>query len=86
MHDQPRRPRIRFGLRTLFELIAVVAFILTLLYYRQTAIKATGRYHLHQVTSTSPPRVLVIDTQTGRVWETAGTDWFDYGQPPSPAK
>lgn len=85
MDEKRRRYRLRFGLRTLFEIVAVVAFVLTLLYYRQTAIQNTGRYQFHPITE-GPDRVLVIDTQTGRVWETAGAGWHDYGEPPKPAK
>ena len=53
MDEKPRR-RFRFGLRTLFELIAVAAFILTLIYYRQPRAdqqtgEMTGRYQLEAV-------------------------------------
>lgn len=80
MDEQPRHGRWpRFGLRTLFELIAVVAFILTLIYYRTTAIQSTGRYQHH------PTQNLVIDTQTGHLWRwSPGGYWYDEGEPPSP--
>jgi hypothetical protein len=85
MDEKPRNRRLRFGLRTLFEVIAVLAFILTLVYYRQTVIQNTGRYQqLKDEPPSNPPRVLVIDTHTGHVWGLSGDRWTDYGEPARP--
>ena len=65
MDEKPRYRRVRFDLRTLFEIVAVVAFILTLIYYRQTAIQQNGRYQVDQMPNGG---ILLVDTQTGLVW------------------
>jgi hypothetical protein len=79
MEEKPRFRRVRFGLRTLFELIAVVAFILTLLYYRQTAIQQNGRYQVDQSPSGN---ILLVDTQTGQVWDDFQGNWDAMPAPP----
>lgn len=83
MDEKPRRPRIRFGLRTLFELIGVVAFILTMLYYRQTAIQQNGRYQVDQAPNGNK---LLVDTQTGQVWDDFQGAWDPMPPPPMPSK
>ena len=84
MDEKPQSHRFRFGLRTLFEIIAVVAFILTLIYYRSAAVQDRGRYQFDKIDRGSDP--LVIDNQTGHLWRWNGTGWTDYGEPPKPAK
>jgi hypothetical protein len=82
MDERPRHRRFRFGLRTLFELIAVVAFVLTLIYYRTTAIDNTGRF---LVPHTDGRSGVVVDTQTGHLWRwSAGGYWYDEGEPTPP--
>ena len=78
MDAQPSR-RFRFGLRTLFELIAVAAFILTLIYYRQPRTdqppaEMTGRYQLEEVEN----RALILDTKTGELWRLSSdaSQWY----------
>jgi hypothetical protein len=87
MDEQPPRRRLRFGLRTLFELIAVVAFILALIYARRPAEeKELGRYQLQVIQDQSNPlgsQQWVIDTVTGDVWRLNGGQWKSRG--PAPA-
>lgn len=63
MDEKPRRSRFRFGLRTLLELIAVVAVILGFILYRQAATRTTGRFQIQGTQSE-----FLVDTHSGRVW------------------
>jgi hypothetical protein len=76
--------RIRFGLRTLFELIAVAAFILTLIFLRQPRTETTGRYQLQEVKG----GFAVLDTTTGEVWHLPDTTfpWSSLGKPQDSAR
>jgi hypothetical protein len=86
MNEKPSR--FRFGLRTLFEIVAVVAFFLTLIYYRASA--SNGRYQFQ--TFTEPGGRIrhkwVIDTQTGQMWRYSYNfeKWEDESAPPNLAK
>jgi hypothetical protein len=83
MDEKPRNRRLRFGLRTLFELIAVVAFILTLIYYRTEATShGFGRYQIHSAEYQGRTRIFVLDTQTGQLWRQEPDKYFyDAGAP-----
>jgi hypothetical protein len=85
MDEKPRNRRLRFSLRTLFEVIAVAAFILTLIYYRTTATKSTGRFQKISE-SDQPYQVLIMDTETGHLWSFYGNGWNDRGEPPGVEK
>jgi hypothetical protein len=76
--------RLRFGIRTLFEIIAVVAFVLTLIYYRtQSSSHGFGRYQIHSAEYQGTTRIFVLDTKTGQLWR-HGPDknFYDAGSPP----
>jgi hypothetical protein len=64
------------------EIIAVVAFVLTLIYYRTTAIQNTGRYQFRPLDRGG----YLVDTQTSQVWILEVTQWHDLGEPPKPVK
>ena len=73
--ENSRRSRLRFGLRTLFELIAMAAFILALVYVRKPAEQELGRYQLQVIedrSNTFGSQQWVIDTVTGEVWRLDG--------------
>jgi hypothetical protein len=86
MNEQPLRRQFRFGLRTLFELVAVVAFILTLVYYRRTPLEpGAARYQLQVVAvpdGAFGSQQWVIDTHTGEVWRLDGAQWISRGPAP----
>ena len=90
MDEKPQRRRIRFGLRTLFEIIAVVAFILTLIYYRSSpSEQMPSRYQLQVVAvpdGAIGSQQWVIDTHTGEVWKLDGSQWFSRGPAPEHRK
>jgi len=90
MDNEPRRRPLRFSLRTLFELIALLAFILTLVYFRQpTAEQSFGRYQLSVIRDADSPvgsQQWVIDTWTGEVWRLDGAQWHSRGTAPQQDK
>ena len=63
MNEKPEQRRWHFGLRTLFEIVAVVAFILALLAYRRP--QNDGRYQ----SSNFSGAMWVLDTETGDLWQ-----------------
>jgi len=75
MDEKPRNRRLRFGLRTMFEIIAVVAFILALIYYRATP-QGFGRYQIHSAEYQGRSRIFVLDTQTGQLWRHEPDTYF----------
>jgi hypothetical protein len=86
--DENRGSRFRFGLRTLFEVVAVAAFVLTLIYYRTTGHRDNWRYQINvNATPTGQIRQKwIIDTQTGQTWRYnySSKKWQDEGAPPIP--
>ncbi len=65
---QSKKPRLAFSVRTVLEIIAVAAFILTLMYTRRPSPPTqNGRFQVIQVPHARMdlPRVYVLDTQTG---------------------
>jgi hypothetical protein len=65
MVDHPK-PRFQFGIRTLLEIMAVVAFVLTVIYGRSSS-GASGRYQM-TTAGREHSQVLVLDSKTGKVW------------------
>jgi hypothetical protein len=86
MDENSRRRRFRFSLRTLLELVAVAAFVLTLFYYRPSAVgEKHGRYQLEIIRDADNPigsQQWVIDTETGEVWRLDGAQWRSRGKAP----
>ena len=80
MADEPTKRRVQFGIRTLLEVIAVAAFVLALIYFRDERTRGVGRYQLL-------PSGLVIDTKTGSIWEVYGENqqWRER-MPPIPER
>jgi hypothetical protein len=78
MNDEPKS-RFQFGIRTLFEIIAVAAFALAITYGRSTTINNAGRYQM-QSDGTS---LTILDAKTGKVWHRpfATGRWEEAGQP-----
>jgi hypothetical protein len=62
MNDQPKR-RLQFGIRTLLELITVVAFVLVIIYGKSTG-GGSGRYQM----GVGVHQVFVVDSHTGKTW------------------
>jgi hypothetical protein len=88
MDEKPGKPidawRPQISLRTLFELLAVAAFVLALVYARQPSPQPTpGRF----VFELQPGRALhrALDTATGTIWtqQSDGT-WHEAKGPLSP--
>jgi hypothetical protein len=82
--SQPVR-RIQFGLRTLLEITAVVAFALTLIYVQSDA-DTSGRYQIQVLGEGHRERLFLLDTATGKVWYRQGywgenAAWKDYAPP-----
>ena len=61
MDEPARKPGLRFSLRTLLEVVAVAAFLLSLIY--SNARLAADRYELHvvQQVNNSAPIVFMLD-------------------------
>jgi hypothetical protein len=55
-------PRLRFGLRTLLEIVTVATFILYLAY------ACFHRYQMQVVDSGSAVKIVILDTRTGKTW------------------
>jgi hypothetical protein len=77
MNETPTNPPLQFGLRTLLEIIAVAAFVLALMAYRQpetVTIPEPSRYESHTIDDL----MYVVDTQTGELWryERNGSKWY----------
>jgi hypothetical protein len=67
MDEKPRRI-FQLSLRSLLEIVAVVAVVLALVYSRHAG---NGRYQL----SDSPNNRILLDTTTGECWQWYGTGW-----------
>jgi hypothetical protein len=82
MDDEPRHVPLRFGLRTLLEIVAVVAFILALFYYRTQGCRY--QFQIGSGATGSPRDKWVIDTYTGQMWRYSYSSrrWYDEGSPP----
>ena len=70
---------LQISLRTIFELIFVVAVVLAFLYWRTIPHGQAGRY---QVIHLGGIDLLFIDTQTGKAWRgMPGGHWVPAGMP-----
>jgi len=76
MSNAPRS-RFQFGIRTLLEIIAVVAFVLAIIYGKSTPVADTGRYQI----VAGPKEVFFWDTKTGNVWANRNGAWLRSGIP-----
>lgn len=81
--NEVQRPRIQFGLRTLIEMITVVAFILALIYGKSNW--GSGSRYQVQTTGLEKGTIVtdVFDSQTGKLWRLyAGEgEWHQVGSP-----
>ncbi len=73
--DGTPKPKLQFGVRTLLELVAVVAVVLAFLYGRQPSRDA-GRYQMTAVGQ----ELFVLDSATGKVWTrwTSTNTWVEW--------
>jgi hypothetical protein len=65
MNDLPKR-RLQFGIRTLLEIITVVALVLAII-YGKSAPGEIGRYQM-VTAGQANHQVLVLDSKTGKIW------------------
>jgi hypothetical protein len=74
MENEPTS-RVQFGMRTLLEIIAVVAFTLAIIYGRSIA-GGSGRYQM-TTAGKENHQVLVLDSKTGKIWSRhyTGSGW-----------
>jgi hypothetical protein len=89
------KTRMSFSLRTLLEIVAIVALILAFVFRNTDWLSSgNGRYQLHLVKEQNKTYETLLDTKTGRIWKASGGyqngryDWVsiepaDVGQPPS---
>jgi hypothetical protein len=89
------KTRMSFSLRTLLELIAIVALIVAFVFQKADWLSnGNGRYQLHLVKERNSTSEILLDTRTGRIWKANGgyqngrQAWIsiepaDLGQPPS---
>ncbi|HEY2838346.1 MAG TPA: hypothetical protein VGJ26_04310 [Pirellulales bacterium] len=68
MSDSPR-PRLQFSIRTLLEMVAVVAVIIAFLYVRPSA-NEYGRYQMLNTIPgpAAPNRLILLDNKTSKFW------------------
>jgi hypothetical protein len=73
------------SLRTILELVFVVAVIFAFLYWRNVPRPEPGRY---QVDAIDHGMVLYVDTATGEIWRGSafGQSWQQVPTPPDRAK
>ena len=75
----------QFSLRTLLEVIAVAAFVCTLIYFRALSVSSAGRYQLFVTRrDVDGLNAIIFDTQTGRTWAYGSSlsSAFDPDNPP----
>jgi hypothetical protein len=76
--ETPRRS-FQLSLRTLLELVAIIALILALIYQRKPATPGPGRYQV----MTLDDRMVLVDTHTGQCWrQPRGASRWDEFLPP----
>lgn len=68
------------SLRTVLELLFVIAVVLSFFYWRNMPRDATGRF---QIQAVEKGEVLYIDTKTGRAWRgwSNGQNWREIRTP-----
>jgi len=83
MENEPERnPRVQFGMRSLLEIIAVIAFVMALFYAKSSNY---GRYEMIFSPMTgNRGEIYVLDSKTGRLWHRQakeGAGWLEAGSP-----
>jgi hypothetical protein len=85
MEVQPTRSRLSFSIRTVLEIIAIVALVLALLYGRFEEVTAcNGRYELYRRDPEGPSSrelIFLLDTKTGKLW--SAEVWRTMGAAPT---
>jgi hypothetical protein len=69
----------QFSLRTLLEIVAIAAFICTILLMRMPSANSAGRYQV--VAYPNAGHILIFDTQTGKSWYHSPGTSFDPDRP-----
>lgn len=74
MDDQPTPTRLSFSIRTVLEVIAIVALVLALLYGRfDDFMGRNGRYEIYRGENVNgTERVILLDTKSGKLWMSSG--------------